>query len=288
MVGIEVELEAFRGDLGELVYWRMEHDGSLREGGVEFVLRQPLTGFDLEKAINELYDKVLQNCKYESNIRTSTHIHIDVRDISTEHLRRIVFFYAMFERFIYDMVSPEREFSFYCAPLFSSVQNRRRIAESLDSHNFRRCPKYSGLNLKSINNYGSLEFRMHQGMTKETNLRTWIALLLKLKTGTKAYEDVPLDHILRLYSENSAEVLLEQILGFDMFNKTVKNRYNERLKGSMRSAQDMLLLRRENTLKQMERQWYREYNGQKGGDIEGIDPEVLEILRNRRDEILNQ
>lgn len=287
LVGLEVELEAFQGTEAarSLTYWNLTHDGSLREGGVEFVLKQPLTGYDLESSITELYDKVINVCSYDSNQRTSVHVHIDVRDISVEHLRRIVFVYSMFERFIYDLVSPEREHSFYCTPLFNSVLHRKIVARALDNYNFNRCPKYSGINLRTIQKYGSLEFRMHHGMTKQTNLKQWIRLLLKLRTGTLMYEDVPMEDILRMYSENSAEHVLRAVLGEDLYVQTVKDGYNDRLKQSMRSAQDILLLTRGDTLKKQELKWYSEYHGNEG--IPGIDPEVLQLLRERREEILN-
>lgn len=284
LVGVEVELEQFRGNGSNLTYWKMEHDGSLRDGGVEFVLRQPLTGIDLEKAIDELNTSVITDGKYNSNHRCSTHVHIDVRDLSIEHLQKIVFIYSMFERFIYDMVEPTREHNFYCAPLYSSLQNRRAIATSFEHKDFSVCPKYSGLNLRTVYKYGSLEFRMHEGMKQGKDIKKWIMLLMKLRSGTAVYENVSMRELLKLYSENSAQAILQQVLGADVMEDMVAS--NDRMRQSMRAAQDMLLLAKGGTLRHKEMQWRR--IGGKKGDIPGIDPEVLEILRARRDEILGQ
>jgi len=285
LVGIEVELENFRFKKEcELTYWRAEHDGSLRDGGIEFVLRQPLTGHDLEVAIEELYSKVL-TANYKVSPRTSTHVHIDARDLSVEHMKRLVFVYSMMERFIYDLVTPDREYSFYCTPLYRSSQNRRSIAKALDKLSFRSCPRYSGINLRALERYGSIEFRMHQGLTDTTDLKRWIKLLLKLRSGTKAFEDVPMEHILKMYSENSAQHIMEQVLGEELYRELVQDSYNDRLKESMRSAQDLLLLRKSGTLGRKENEWLANFRGQQ--PIEGIDPEVLEILRERREQILN-
>lgn len=123
LVGIEVELEKYVDVSDKHKYWRAEHDGSLRDGGIEFVLRQPLTGVDLELAIKELYSDVLSK-KFITNQRCSTHVHIDGRNMTVEHLQAMVFVYCMVERMIYDNVAPEREDSFTalrCTTALSTV-----------------------------------------------------------------------------------------------------------------------------------------------------------------------
>jgi len=284
LVGVEIELEQFRGEGRGLTYWRMEHDGSLRDGGVEFVLQQPLTGHDLELALSEI-NQVINNSRFDSNHRCSTHVHIDVRDLSLEHLRKIVFIYSMFERFVYDLVEESREHNFYCAPMYSSLQNRRRIAQSFGEKQFGGCPKYSGLNLRTVEKYGSLEFRMHEGMHKDTDIKRWIMFLMKLRSGTQKYEDVPMEQLLQMYSENSAQSILVDVFGEEFIN-TFQTPDPDRLKQSMRAAQDMLLLQSGGTIRHKEMQWRR--LGSDNKDIPGVDPEVMEILRNRRDEILNR
>ena len=241
LVGIEVELERYNEVHDDYTYWRPEHDGSLRDGGIEFVLRQPLTGVDLEKSITELYGKILDK-PFVVNQRCSTHVHIDARDMTVEHLRAMVFVYTMVERLIYDKVAPEREDSFYCTPLYNSALHRRTISTALDKLDFSRCPKYSGLNLRTLNKYGSIEFRMYEGLTKSKDLTKWVKMLMRLKSGTKQYEGTALKDILRLYSERTAESVVYAVFG-DMARELLEGgRYNERLKDSMRSAQDLLLL----------------------------------------------
>lgn len=284
LVGIEVELEKY-SDVGNHVYWRAEHDGSLREGGVEFVLRQPLTGLDLEKSIKELYADVLSK-EYATSPRTSTHVHIDARDMSVEHLRAMVFIYTMFERMIYDKVAPEREDSFYCTPLYNSVKHRRIFSKALEQLEFTACPKYSGLNLKSLVRYGSVEFRMYEGLTNSKDLTKWVKMLMRLKSGTKQYENVPLADVLKMYSENTAESIIRAVFG-DMAEDLLKDgEYNSRLKSSMRSAQDLLLLTQPQ-LALKERKWWSEYCNKGAQGIDGIPDDVLEVLRERRDELFN-
>lgn len=284
LVGIEVELEKY-GDVSEKHrYWRPEHDGSLRDGGIEFVLRQPLTGVDLELAIKELYSDILTK-KYVTNQRCSTHVHIDGRDMTVNHLKAMVFVYGMVERMLYDNVAPEREDSFYCTPLYNSTKHRRIVGKALDDLDFCNCPKYSGLNLRTLHKYGSLEFRMYEGLTGSKDLSRWVKLLMRLKSGTKQYEEVALKDILKLYSENTAESIVYAVFG-DMGTELLAGgNYNHRLKDSMRAAQDLLLLTQK-PLSKYEGKWLAEYRGKgNAGDIEGVDPEILEILRNRRDEL---
>lgn len=280
LVGLEVELERYENP-ADHKYWRCEHDGSLRDGGIEFVLRQPLTGVDLDKSIKELYEEIITK-KHVTNQRCSTHVHIDARDMTVPHLQAMVFVYSMVERMVYDNVAPEREDSFYCTPLYNSTKHRRLFSTALDKLNFERCPKYSGLNLRTLHRYGSLEFRMYEGITASKDLRKWVKMLMRLKSGTKQYENVPLTEILKLYSERTAESIIYAVFG-DMARELLQGGdYNARLKSSMRSAQDLLLLAQK-PLSKYESTWASELGGAK--NIEGVDPEIMEILRARRDEL---
>lgn len=286
LVGIEVELEKYNNPtITGPTYWRLEHDGSLREGGVEFVLRQPLTGVDLEKAMDELNNSILK-AKYEVNQRCSTHVHIDARNMTVEHLQAMVFVYCMVERMLYDVVAPDREDSFYCTPLYKSSLHRKIFADALEKLEFRGCPRYSGINMQALRTYGSLEFRMHDGLRPDHNLTRWIKLLLKLKEGTQKYEGMPLVDILKRYSTDSAESVIKEVFGEGLSRELlVKHNYNQRLTASMRSAQDIILLKHRATLAAKEREWARTCRGD--SDVEGIDPDLLNILRAKREEILN-
>lgn len=283
LVGIEVELEKYVDVSDKHKYWRAEHDGSLRDGGIEFVLRQPLTGVDLELSIKELYEDILTK-KYVTNQRCSTHVHIDARDMTVPHLQAMVFVYTMVERMIYDNVAPEREDSFYCTPMYNSAKHRRIVGKALKDINFGDCPKYSGLNLRTLHKYGSVEFRMYEGLTESKDLSRWVKMLMRLKSGTKQYENTPLTDILKMYSENTAESIVYSVFG-DMGKDLLSNgNYNERLKSSMRAAQDLLLLAQP-PLSKYEAKWLAQCRGKNPTNIDGVDPEVLEILRNRRDEL---
>lgn len=284
LVGVEVELEKFQNVPRDLVYWRSERDGSLREGGIEFVLRQPLTGYDLEASIEELYTKVLNN-KYEATSRCSTHVHIDVRDLSIEHLQKIVFVYGMFERFIYDIVDPVREYNFYCTPMFSSLRNRRMIAKALQNGHFHDCPKYSGINLRTIHQYGSLEFRMHEGLTESKDVKKWIQLLMTLRTGTARFIDMPTKELLRMYSENTAEGILTEVFGAELLRSFTPR--GASMQESMRAAQDLLLLSKAGDLRQYEMRWAMAGKGYKK-EVPGIGQEALDVLRERRERMLDQ
>lgn len=284
LVGIEVELEKYTSTPPELKYWRAEHDGSLREGGIEFVLRQPLTGIDLELAVQELNDHVLC-ADYEVNRRCSTHVHIDARDISVQHLRAMVFVYMMVERLIYDMVNPDREDSFYCRPLYDSLLHRKQIAHALDCVVFDDCPRYSGLNLRSLAVYGSLEFRMKEGLSKDHDLIKWVKALMYLKSGTKQYADMELSDILKMYSTNTAESIIRAVFG-DLSDELIaKGNYNDTLKPCMRSAQDLILFTNGDPVQQMEKLWLREFKGKNTPKIDGVDPEILQAAIDFRNDV---
>ena len=183
-VGIEVELENIT-NRHTSQWWDCIRDDSLRNNGREFVFKRPVAGVDVEKAIRGLV-KMLRSESQQVSIRTSTHIHVDVRDFSVEQLGNLILLYAACESYIYTLGGKHRYDNIYCPGMTSSQQLLSQAAEIVSGSNstildkLHRWCKYSGLNLGSIPVHGSVEFRMFEGYSTPHLLTQWVKCVTKL------------------------------------------------------------------------------------------------------------
>lgn len=204
-IGIEIELQNMQRyskyPLDESKFWIRKDDGSLRNNGMEFITGTtinnslfPIRGKDLVDSLDqwkEWVDRytVETNTIPETSERTSLHIHIDVRDLEKEQVDRLILLWATFEpTFFYGLLNNGRETNIYCKPFFYNIEAKRRASQILNSgktnelnHLYSHAAKYEAMNLLSITNYGSVEFRIHHGTYDSEEILSWINLLLMLR-----------------------------------------------------------------------------------------------------------
>tara|TARA_R100001594_G_scaffold22760_2_gene44180 strand:- start:1933 stop:3162 length:1230 start_codon:yes stop_codon:yes gene_type:complete len=184
-----------RGVLFGTGYWNVKSDGSLRNGGVEFVTKK-LFGKDLSIALDELNEYL--NDEGESlddtpSDRCSVHIHLDVTDLDKNEYARLLIDYAIFERVLFNYCGADRGDNIYCLPFAKSDDFKRTLSHILTSVSadldFRKYvnsfPKYSALNLRATSTYGSLEFRLHGGTYDMMRVKEWINIIMCLKKNCR-------------------------------------------------------------------------------------------------------
>lgn len=226
-IGLEVELEGLRGEYQGLApYWVPTADHSLREvnglQAVELKFSQPLCGLDLSIAIHKL-DSWLKRLKTAPirSPRTSTHVHLDARELEISELASGLVLYALFESALFHFAGPDRENNLYCVPWASGEGAIRTITEydvSKDIKHLKYHHKYSALNLATLAKFGTLEFRHLPGMDSIsiTKLKSWINMLLCLKKAARRYE----------YQSIPEEVSSQ---GFAMFTNTIFGELSSKL-----------------------------------------------------------
>lgn len=192
-VGVEIEVEgegAVRQARGNN-YWKVIRDGSLRNHGLEVVLREPTLGQALIDSLDELQE-IINDAYADYSHRTSVHVHLDIRDMTVEQLFNMLFYYFYCEKAIFNYVGQGREENNYCIPWWKTEELKTslyRIYSAMkeeDSETIRHIindnmNKYSALNLKVINQFGSVEFRHHYGTHDKNRLLEWINIILSLK-----------------------------------------------------------------------------------------------------------
>lgn len=185
-VGIEVEAE-FVGTIPhiETKTWQTKEDGSLRNGGREFVLIRPIAMKDVPAALTELRNG-LEGTRTRMSSRTSVHMHINVTKMSLEEVTRVWATYFLYENLLVATQNETRQGNLFCLRGKDAEVNVRACAEVVRSsfeawpENFGRDYRYAAMNIQPITNFGSLEFRFLGGTTDTEFLDFWAKLLYNL------------------------------------------------------------------------------------------------------------
>lgn len=206
-LGVEFEFERVtkisQDDLAAIgMHWTMKEDHSLHDAGKEFAFIEPLFGADVVDAIHNL-TKIATVNRWACTLRTGIHVHMDARDLTNYQLKGLLAYYLMFEPAIYAWVGGGREANNFCVPWYKSegsIQDAITILQMLDMFGkdeestdslLNKCDhfhKYAGLNLRSLANFGSIEFRQLPTTTDRGRIFNWINILLRLK---KAATEAP-------------------------------------------------------------------------------------------------
>lgn len=208
-IGIEIEAENIQFEMSDinknLFYWDIVPDGSLRNFGAEFISKK-LRGKDIFLALHELTACLaISGLTPEYSDRTSVHIHADARFMTLDQLRSFIIYYLIHEPLLFAYVGHNREENNYCVPyylnnrgisnistIFKNIEHAHQILDTIN-----RAKKYEAMNIHSIQEKGSIEFRAHYGTHDPELILKWVRLILSMfkETKTSLYEQ-HLEHFL--------------------------------------------------------------------------------------------
>ncbi len=185
--GIELEIEAFDIKKSVPKTWHVKEDGSLRNGGREFV-SDPLEFKHIENSLTQLFS-CLSLCEDSYSERTSVHVHCNVRDLSTDNIASMALLYLVVEGIFFSYVDKSRSKNIFCVSL-----NQFQAAEALsncfykpDMGNGMHWEKYSAFNLLPLSQFGTIEFRHMQGTSDVPYIVAWIEAINQLKTQAQKH-----------------------------------------------------------------------------------------------------
>lgn len=199
LFGVEVEIERDGGfdsaDFdGVALFARLESDGSLRNG-IEIVTA-PLNT-DQAHQFSEWYDTFVARTDINLSERCSTHIHVNVQDLTIDQFRSFLWLSIATEPVLMALCSPQRQNNTYCVPVYNSTNLSSWWGELiglLSDKSFgtaatylRNAPKYAAIGGFRLKDYGTLEFRMFDGLAQGAQLRTWILFLDALRDMAKMF-----------------------------------------------------------------------------------------------------
>lgn len=237
LAGIEYEIENCRYVDEETVQfqrifntvWAISTDGSLRNNGKEFISK-PLSGENLQLALNVL-DQTLknQNRGADANARCGIHVHINALDINSAQLLAWISLYQVFERQLY-AVSGARDKNLFCLPTWAWNGNLMSaigvLANTKDDGGQNAVLtlnnqglKYAGMNTRTLNEHGTLEFRQMQTTKDIASVSEWVDTLIRIKlyaiNSVKELPDLLVfwDKISELNTTSEYAVLLKDVFG---------------------------------------------------------------------------
>jgi len=246
-MGVEIEVEGLDDGKPEFSqYWEVIKDGSLRGNCAEFVTSLPMYGRDLEIAL-KMFDDKMKVYAHSTSWRTSTHIHIDMRDVNNDQLFRFLVIYLMLEKILFKYDGGDRYDSQFCIPSLKAKAHYISIANHLISDDPRmwnmalkdekRTSHYAALNLTALFNYGSLEFRHRQAMFEYEELENWINMVQSIKKA--AIEDIPLHGLSEQLSFDGPEKFLRSIFPENIVQGLFYEGIMEDLYEGVRMAQEL-------------------------------------------------
>lgn len=205
-------------------------DGSLRDGGAEFVTTgSGLFGKDLTMAISLMAKSIEEVWKAfdrrywpVTNYRTGFHVHIDVRDLSPKSLVNIFLIYTLAEIPIFNFIGRHRYDNNFCVPWHRSeldenmAQDISRTEANVSNNlitKIKNMPRYSAMNIASLAKYGTLEFR-HM----ENNLS---------EISTKQIDFINLVMSIRKYAEGLSERFADNLQAFHFLKSLTPRQFLE-------------------------------------------------------------
>lgn len=172
LVGIEIEIErAYPGYSS--MYWTVERDGSLRNDGLEYKTCYPTkigtlwySLQDWEKWVNKVRKEIPDS--YDASERCSVHVHIDARMMHMQDMNKVLAIYAFLEDALFNFCGPNRKHNIFCVPLNSCQLQEGDVAQSINAWN-----KYGAINLKTLREFGTIEFRGMAGTDNISYIMEW-------------------------------------------------------------------------------------------------------------------
>lgn len=214
--GVEIELEGINRDFGRLPKWNNEFDGSLRDNGREFIFKQPFDLGESELALRELRDAFENNnIKPKATNLTSTHIHIDVRDMNVEQLLNFIAALMVVENDLALASGEDRANNYFALSTSVSDHRKRDLIKVRNDRGFmlfinkqvREDVRYSGINFNSIAEHGSLEIRYLGGQANPMNVMPWLEFYANLKA--LVMKGIDYDKLFSTISEKGTECVIE-------------------------------------------------------------------------------
>lgn len=193
--GVECETETFdKYDYPSLKYWKCERDNSLRDWGVEYILKAPMNRLELGAALEEFAacDK-----KFKFNrdsVSTSVHVHMNMLNETFLTMVNVLTLYALFENPLIKFSGPDRLSNLFCLPMRDCegiIVAITNMVSSIARSNYRGLSvaidnvKYGAINIAPLSRLGTLEFRSFRGEVEISIIEKWVAILDKIKSYAK-------------------------------------------------------------------------------------------------------
>lgn len=204
--------------------WVISRDGSLRNGGVEFVTNGGLGGEALDAALISMH-ALLAEVPYENTFRCSTHMHINMNDFTVNQVVRFVLAYTACEPYLFAFAGAYRYASNFCTPVAESLPFHKRALSLMTENAIARggaakyCNKYTALNLltlfpdsRSGRALGTVEFRGSRALDTRDEFLQLANLLLSIKQYVRNFSGSDDEFLASINSGVLGTIYTEQMI----------------------------------------------------------------------------
>lgn len=221
-IGLEIETETLLPyDVPKFHYWSSHVDGSLRNFGMEYILKQPLKFKDeFPAALGEFKERTSKIPFIKDSFSTSVHTHLNFLNESGKTLANFLTTYVLYENLLIRYSGPDRLSNLFCLPVVDAeetytniVRGFKVLASSKSWKGFsfnENQTKYAALNLSALFNYGSMEVRSFRGETDIASIQKWVSILYSILTYAR--RDISPIDIISSY-RSSPKKLIEEVFG---------------------------------------------------------------------------
>lgn len=169
--------------------WKGVYDGSLRNYGVEWVLKEPLS---YEAALDSLdwFGKYFKDVPFlENQPGTSVHVHINMQNETLLVMANFITMVQLFENVLTEISGKSRRSNVFALPTRCADENRTNILKlfaGIDDGDDKAIlfqesqSKYAVLNIATLAKYGSLEIRCFRGTTDVSAIKQWVSILNRI------------------------------------------------------------------------------------------------------------
>lgn len=214
-IGLEIETETKQPyEVSSFFFWKTVPDQSLRDFGMEYVLKQPVKYEQIPDALDE-FEKKTKDLKFiRDSISTSVHVHLNVLNEDLKTLGNFITSYILFENLLIRYSGPDRLSNLFCLPVCDAEEtyiNARNIFKQAEQKNYRgmalseNTVKYAALNLATIYKYGSLEVRSFRGETDVKSIQSWIDILYSMMKFSRS-EDINPKSLVEMYKKDGISI----------------------------------------------------------------------------------
>jgi len=215
-VGVELELEGFTSGDVETArrhlnpHWTVTSDGSLRNGGVEFITTGGKGGEVLYQAYERITTCLRDTVNYDASWRCSTHMHLNMLDFTCNQVARYMLVYAACEPILFALAGSQRRSSNFCTPLADSLVFHKKLISRLYDNTVAnrlasaQTSKYTALNFQplfgnqNVRPLGTIEFRGGRPMTTMEELLLQTNILLSIKDFVRNFEGTEDEMLVKL------------------------------------------------------------------------------------------
>lgn len=166
--------------------WKGVYDGSLRNFGVEYVFKEPLSYEAAMAALDDFGDKT-SNVKFIQDAPgTSVHVHMNVLNDTPVVFATMICILTLFEGLLLEYSGPTRRSNLFALGHRNAEETRyniHRVLSAIEDGEVNALMlreqdvKYAFMNLATLTKYGSLEIRSFRGTTDVRAIKEWVDIL---------------------------------------------------------------------------------------------------------------